>query len=74
MHSSRMHTACFLTISQHALRRGVFAQGVCLPRGDVCGGGVWQSPPVNRMTDRFKNITLPVINRENMETITDNFQ
>ena len=35
MHSSRMHTARLLTISQHALRKG----GVC-PRG------VWQTPPL----------------------------
>ena len=55
MHSSRMRTACFLTISQDALAEGclpggvcsggVSAQGGCLPRqgclpGGVCSGGV----------------------------------
>ena len=46
-------------VSQNALGRGCVCQG-CLP------GGVWQTPPgargrhppVNRMTDRCKNITL----------------
>ena len=46
--------------------RGVSAQGG-LPRGDACLGvsarGVSAQgaadPPVNRMTDRCKNITLP---------------
>ena len=36
---------------------GGSAQGVSA--GGVCPGGVWQTPPpVNRMTDRCKNITL----------------
>ena len=47
MHSSRMHTAGLLTVSQHALGRGVSVWGVC------------GRPPVNRMTDGCKNITLP---------------
>ena len=47
LHSRRMRTACLLTVSQHALRRGVSA------------GGYGRPPPVNRMTDRCKNITLP---------------
>ena len=77
MHSSRMCTTRLLTISQHALlggipaQRGVPAQGVCTcPGGGFCqeGGvpaqGVYLPqvlPPVNRMTDRCKNITLPLI-------------
>ena len=49
MHSSRMRTACLLTISQHALCRGGVSQhalgrGVCIPactgQGSVCPGGV----------------------------------
>ena len=39
MHSSEMRTANLLTVSQHALRRGVSVGGVCpggcLPRGWV---------------------------------------
>ena len=100
-HSSRMCTARLLTVSQHALPRGVPAmgvylpwgvyllgrvparecicpggctcQGVYLPRGVDLPGGVpvqggctclWGctcpgTPPVNRMTDRCKNITFP---------------
>ena len=53
---------------------GVPAQGVYLPGGCTCPGGVpamwvylpggiglprYYPPPVNRMTDRCKNITLP---------------
>ena len=47
------------------LPRGVSAQCGCLPRGDLSRGvsasglGVADTPPVNRMTDRCKNITLP---------------
>ena len=74
MHSNRMRTARLLTVSQHALLgRGVPAWGctclgvylpgaVYLSRGCTCPGGVYlprYSPPVNRMTDRCKNITLP---------------
>ena len=59
MHTSRMCTTRLLTISQHALCR----RGVCIPactgQGAVCVGGVWQTPPMNRMTDRSKNITWP---------------
>ena len=94
-----MHTACLLTVSQHALlggvpAGGVPAQGVYLSRvagtylgGCTCGGwwctcqgrGIYPGGvpargggctcpgwvptqvllPVNRMTDRCKNITLP---------------
>ena len=56
MHSSRMRTACLLTVPQHALPGGVPAQGVYLPRG--VPAQVLLSP-VNRMTDSCKNITLP---------------
>ena len=48
MHSSRMRTGRLLTVSQHALPGGVPAGGY-LPR----------YPPVNRITDTCKNITLP---------------
>ena len=73
MHFSRMCTARLLTVSQHALRGGVPMGGGHLPKGGVpAQGGVpgrgvpaqgWcvpaqVLPPVNRMTDRCKNITL----------------
>ena len=64
MHSSRMRTVRFLTVSQHALpgvylpsgvpARGVPAREVYLPRGYLP-----RYSPVNRMTERCKNITLP---------------
>ena len=47
MHSSRMRTACLLTVSQHALHRGVFPQHV-LGRGMCAQGGAWQSPPLGQ--------------------------
>ena len=67
MHSSRMHTTRLLTVSQHALPGGVPAQGDVPTLGvHLSGGGVPAEgvpaqvlPPVNRMTDRCKNITLP---------------
>ena len=68
MHSSRMRIARLLTVSQHALLGGgcVPARGMYLPlactRGGVYLPGGYlprYSPPVNRMTDRCKNITLP---------------
>ena len=41
----------------------VCPEGICLPRGGVCPGGIpactVAGPPVNRMTERCKNITLP---------------
>ena len=60
MHSSRMRTVRFLTVSQYALcregvcipactGRGVSAQGGCLPRGVSTRGGVC---PGGGMTDR----------------------
>ena len=62
IHSNRMRTA-------RLLHRGVFAREGCLPRGCLPGGvcpGVCgryrpgqTSPPVDRMTGRCKNITLP---------------
>ena len=66
MHSSRMCTTRLLTVSQHALpggctcQGGVPAWGVYLPGGVPAQGVPAQVlPPVNRMTDRCKNITLP---------------
>ena len=61
-----MRTARLLTVSQHALFGWVPARGVYLPRGCTCPRGYLPggylprySPPVIRMTDRCKNITLP---------------
>ena len=75
MHSSRMRTARLLTVSQHALPGVYLARGSTCPGGCISAGGVpaWAAvctcpegctcpgtpPPVNRMTDRCKNITLP---------------
>ena len=48
-----------------SLPGGLSAQGGCLPGGSVCPGGVSQyamgqtPPPVSRITDMCKNITLP---------------
>ena len=70
-----MCTICLLTISFSILRgiggvclwmsaQGVSAKGGCLP-GGVCQGvcisqhAMGQTPPMNRTTDRCKNITLP---------------
>ena len=66
MHSSGMRTARLLTVSQHALRRGVclwslggglwsWGGGGCLPRRGVCWGVhpsmQWcRQPPVDRQT------------------------
>ena len=56
--------ACLPYPSMHCV--GGSAQGECLPgrgsaQGGVCPGDVCVAdpPPVNRMTDRCKNITLP---------------
>ena len=51
MHSSRMRTAILLNAS---------SGGVCIRGGDLHPGvGQIALPPVNRMTDKCKNITLP---------------
>ena len=79
MHSSRMRTACLLTVSHSILgclpgvgvsrgfvSGGMSAHGVCVCPGLGCQGGVCipacngaDLPPVNRITDGCKNITLP---------------
>ena len=62
MHSSRIQVEGVFAqraVCQGCLPGGVFSQGgvcleeVCLPRGDV-----WQTPPLNRITDACENITL----------------
>ena len=53
MHSSRMRTIRSLPY------RGYLSRGDLKPERDLCPGGVSVSPPVNRMTDMSKNITLP---------------
>ena len=67
LHSSRMRTARTLTISPSMLCTrggGATSQG-CLGRGASRGVSSWGVPPpgglppVNRMTNRCKNITLP---------------
>ena len=71
MFSSRMHT---VRNSSRLLRGGAWSQGGlvlggsgpggCLVPGGACSWGVWYPsmhcgrPPVNRMTDRCKNITF----------------
>ena len=66
IHSSRMRTACLLTVSQHALLGGVTCPGVYLLGGvpaqggvPARGGGGGYLPPVNRMTDRCKILPCP---------------
>ena len=65
MHSSGMHTAHLLTVSQHVLHKG----GGCLPRGGVfprrgCRpSGVypsmqWDRPPPCGQTDTYEKITF----------------
>ena len=64
MHSSRMCTGRSLTICLGGLLpRGVCSQGGSAPggvcfRGMVTQHALRQTPPLNRMTDRCKNITL----------------
>ena len=72
-HSSRMRTARLLTVShsiqggEGSAQGGGVCLGGCLPRrGCLPGGCVSQHamgqtppPPVDRMTDRCKNTTLP---------------
>ena len=59
MHSIRMHT---VHCSGHILGGGCLPRRDCMgvsAQGGVCLGGVCQTPPpVNRITDRCKNITL----------------
>ena len=52
VHSSRMYT---VRCSSRLLGWG------CLPRGDIPACSEADTPPVNRMTDRCKNITLPLV-------------
>ena len=75
MHYSRMRTAGLLTISCSIRGEGVCPGGICpgclsremsawgcLPGGCVYPSMQWgrhQPPTVNRITDRYKNITLP---------------
>ena len=74
MHSSRMHTGRSLTVCRSLLPGGGYAPGggVCAWAGGLLPGGAWYGgclvrggwwypsmhPPVNRMTNRCKNITL----------------
>ena len=75
MHSSRM---CTVRCSGRPWRgKGVCMPGGCLPaRGSACQGGLpaggsacqggvsaCNNPPVDRMTDTCKNITLPPLRR-----------
>ena len=70
MHSSRMRTARLLTYpggsASRGMPRGSVSRGVCIQGGLHPGGGsahpaqvCLQAAPVNRMTHKCKNITLP---------------
>ena len=66
LHSNRMRTARALTLSPSMLCAGRGAwSGGCMVRGGAWSWGVVsqhalrQTPPVNRMTNSCKNITLP---------------
>ena len=58
MHSTRIYWS-----GSHGFRGGGCASRGCFPRVGCFRGGVpaytGQTPPVNRMTDRCKNITFP---------------
>ena len=57
MHFSRMRTARLLTVSR-SIRGGVGGGGG--GGKGLCPIAYWDTPPpVNRITDRCKNITLP---------------
>ena len=55
LHSSRMHTARMFTVSPSMLCTG--GEGAC--SWGVSQHALQQTPPMNRMTNRCKNITLP---------------
>ena len=90
LHSSRMHTTRLLTVSPSMHCAGVCSQGRLhpvglLPRDPVLRGrsvpGGWYSsmhwgrpPPVNRMTDNCKNITLPQTSVAGGNKLTDMIQ
>ena len=59
MHSSRMRTAHLLTVSCSIRREGVFALDGGVPWGVYPSKQWGRHPPVNTVTDRCKNITLP---------------
>ena len=60
MHFSRMRTARSLTVSRSIFWGSVYLLGVYLLGGvHAWGVSVQVLPPVNRMTDRCKYITLP---------------
>ena len=54
MHSSRMHTTRLLTVSRIIRGKGCLPGGLCIP---ACNGA--DTPPLNKMIDMCKNITLP---------------
>ena len=63
MYTSRMRPPACCPYLPACTARGGSAPGGLLPGGACSGGvspgGVLPLPPVNRMTDRCKNITLP---------------
>ena len=64
MHSSRMRT---VRCSGCLGRGGCVGGGVCLGGAGVCLGVYTSPPPVNRITDRCKNITFPQLH---LRTVT----
>ena len=70
MHSSRMHTVHCSGRLEGVCLGGVCLGGVCLGRCVCLPRRVYTSPsPVNRMTDRCKNITFPQLC---LRTVTKN--
>ena len=67
MHSSRTRTAHLLTVSRKGGVHILTSQGGEGASASWGGGCIWgvgvggwaDTPPMNRMTDRCKNITLP---------------
>ena len=73
MHSSRMRTGRSLTVCRSLLPGGVCFRGVSAPGG--CGIPAFteaDTPPVNRMTNRRKIITLATISLRQAITVHEN--
>ena len=76
MYSSGMRIARLLTISQHALGRGLYlsmhcAEGRVCPGGCLPGVSVCGRPPPNKITDRCKKNTSDILALNSERTSAD---